>query len=244
MAAVLAAGEGAVLSHRSAGALWRILRDDGRTPDVTVTSSGRHGHDGIAIHATRRLEAGDRAVIDGIPVTSLARTLLDLAGVLSRDRFERAFDEAERLRLLDVRALSAQADANPGRRGLRVIRALIAERRVVPEDTRSALERDFARFCRKRGLPMPAFNVLVCGFLVDAVWLKERVVIELDGYAFHDRTRRSFEDDRRRDAKLQAARFKLARVTHRRLHREPDDLEADLRRLLRRSGPGVPAAAS
>jgi hypothetical protein len=130
--------------------------------------------------------------IDGIPVTSLARTLVDLAGVVSRERFENAFEEADRLGELDVREVEDVCDRSPGRRGVRRVRALIAARRM-PTDTREGLERKFARIIREASLPMPAFNVAIGGYVVDAVWPDHKLIVELDSYAFHDRTIESFE---------------------------------------------------
>ena len=108
MAAVLACGEGAVLSHRSAAHLWN-LKAGGTRIEVTAPASGRRAPDRVRLYRTRRLGSEDRTRIEGIPVTNLARTLIDLAGVVDRRRFERAFEEAERNRQLDVRASDSSA---------------------------------------------------------------------------------------------------------------------------------------
>jgi very-short-patch-repair endonuclease len=172
----------------------------------------------------------DRALRDGIPVIAVPRTLLDLAEVLGPRQLERAFEHAERLGLLDVRALRRLCERSRGRRGLRTLGDLLAAG-SEPTDTRSALERRFAALCRAGDLPPPAFNVGVGGFEVDALWPRERLIVELDGYLFH-RTRRAFESDRARDADLQLAGYRVLRITSRRLDREPAAVAATVRRLL------------
>jgi hypothetical protein len=176
------------------------------------------------------MHRNDVAVRDGIPVTSVARTLLDLSEVVDLRRLERAFEEAERLRLLDLRAIELTCERNPGRRGLRALRVLLGVLRPAPH-TRSELERRFLRFCRDTGLPPPAANVIVAGLEVDALWSERKLVVELDGYAVHH-TRGAFERDRTRDATLQLAGYRVLRVTARRLAEEPRVLAETLRRLL------------
>jgi hypothetical protein len=170
-------------------------------------------------------------VREGIPVTSIARTLLDLGEVLRPRQLERAFEEAERRRLLDVRAIEKLLERSPGRRGLRPLGALIREQRGPAPVTRSELERLFLDFCRHAGLPRPTANAIVAGHEVDMVWMEQRVGVELDGRAYHQ-TRAAFERDRRRDAKLQVAGFRVIRVTHRWLVEDPAGLANTLRALL------------
>jgi hypothetical protein len=188
MAAVLACGDGALLSHLSAAILWGIARSGSRRLDVTVVAQGGRSRPGIVVHQVRHLSVDDRAVRERIPITSLARTLLDMAEVVSPRRVERAFEEADRLGLLDVRGVQELCDRSPGRRGLKTLLPLVGERAHPTPDTRSDLEADFAAFCRERELPPPAFNVLVEGFLVDAAWVERKLVVELDSWGFH-RTR-------------------------------------------------------
>jgi very-short-patch-repair endonuclease len=176
------------------------------------------------------LDEDDRGARDGIPVTSVARTLLDQAAILPLDSLRRAFEQAERLRLLDVRTLYAACERSPRRHGLRAVNLLLAEGRE-PWETRSELERRFVELCRNANLPMPTLNAVVAGYEVDAVWMNQRIVVELDGYAFH-RTRAAFERDRARDIALQLAGYRVLRLTSRRLHREPDGIIAALRSLL------------
>jgi very-short-patch-repair endonuclease len=176
------------------------------------------------------LHAEDRSVRDNIPVTSVARTLFDLGEVVDRRRLERAFEEADRLRRLDLRAIERVCRRSRGRRSLRVIRPLIDSLLPAPE-TRSVLERRFVAFCRNHRLPAPMMNALVSDFLVDAVWPSRRLVVELDSYGFH-RHRAAFERDRKRDAELQLAGYSVLRLTDRRLTGEPGQVAAQIRRLL------------
>jgi very-short-patch-repair endonuclease len=241
MAAVLACGEGATLSHRSAAALWGIAEVPDTRVEVIVPRNRASRHRGnrasIAIHGTRELPDEQRTVRYSIPVTTVSRTLLDLAGSVAPARLRRAFEAADRLELLDLRGLvglceSARCHAGTGR-----LRALAAEHLALPE-TRSELERRFLRLCERAALPRPAVNVVVAGFEVDCFWPSRRLVVELDGYQFHH-DRASFERDRRRDAALQVAGHTVVRVTHTRLVGEEASIVAELEKLL-----GLPRSAS
>jgi len=234
MAAVLAGGTGAVLSHRHAAVLWGLHRTSRAVIDVSTTRVLR-SRPGLQVHRARRF---DRTIRDGIPVTTVAQTLLDLAEVVPRRQLERAVDEAERRRLFDLRAVDAVCQRNPGRRGLKPLRAVIANA-VEPPATHSEMEQRFAEFCKDAGLPQPAFNALVAGFLVDAVWEDAKLVVELDSWTFHG-GRQAFEADRERDTALQLADYRPIRVTWRKLTREPSRLQAELRRALRRQRPPSP----
>ena len=230
LAAVLACGAGALLSHRSAAALWGLLPTARPLMDVTSGRSRRGGR-GIALHRVRRLDPSDRAKRDGIPVTSVARTLLDLADVVPPTLLERAFEEAERLSLLDACAIAAACDRGVGRRGVTRLRALVTAHRPPVALIRSELERRFVGLCRRARLPLPAMNVVVAGLEVDAVWPDRRLVVELDGHAFH-RTTAAFERDRERDATLALAGFRVVRFTYRRLDTEPEAVAGIVRALL------------
>lgn len=226
-AAVLACGEGAVLSHQSAAALWGLVRPYG---PVHVTArygwaSRRH----IQLHESH-LRPTERTTKDGIPVTSVARTLFDLAEAADCRRLERTWEEADRLGLLELRAVERVCELSYGRRGIKPIRRLLAEARA-PSITRSALEERFAEFCRQHRLPPPATNVTLLDREVDAYWSGPRLVVELDGFAYH-RHRAAFERDRARDAALQATGYRVIRLTHRRLQAEPEAIAAELRKLL------------
>lgn len=241
MAAVLACGEGrrsrgeakpALLSHHSAAALWGLIRPVASPVDVT-SPRGRPGRKGIRLHRGR-IHPEDRKLRDLIPVTSVARTLFDFAEAADRRSLERAFEEAERLRLLDLTALERVCARGPGRRAQRPIRDLLSRERSTGV-LRSPLESDFGSFCREHGLPSPATNAYVLGLEVDAVWPVARLVVELDGFAYHGH-RAAFERDRKRDAALQVAGYRVLRLTHRRIASEPAAVAAELRRLLGAGG--------
>jgi very-short-patch-repair endonuclease len=236
MAAVLACGPGAVASHRTGGWLYDLHPPS--PPRVEVTAPGRshRGHGGVLLHQVRRLPDADRAERGGIPVTTVARTLLDLAEVLLPRQLERVVEEAERQRLFDLGALEDLCARSPGRHGVRPLRALLAQPQFAPAPTRSELERLFLDLCRDKGLPAPAVNVWVEGFEVDALWADRRLVVELDGYAFHG-DRSAFERDRLRDAELQLAGYRVLRVTYRRLRAEPVEVAEAVRSLLSRRPP-------
>jgi uncharacterized protein DUF559/putative AbiEi antitoxin of type IV toxin-antitoxin system len=237
MAAVLACGEAALLSHRSAAELWGIGTYLDIRIDVTVPDrSGRH-RPHIAVHRPRSLPEEDRGELDGIPVTTPARTIRDLASVVGASRLQRAFHEADRLGLLDVPALAALCTRTSGRRGAGRLRALLATHIGPSPGTRSALEHRFLDLCHRAGLPTPAINVPVCDYEVDALWPAQRLVVELDGYAFHH-ARKAFETDRTRDAALQLAGYRVLRVTHRRLVDDPSAVIETIRKLLA-AGPGA-----
>lgn len=226
LAAVLAHGEGALLSHLSAAALWRLI--DGPTHRVDVTSErGRPGRSGIRLHRSDTHPL-DRTVRHRIPVTSVAQTLLDIAESSPR-RLRRAYEEADRAGLLRPGALEQTCERNQGRRGLAVIRKVMTEEHLGA--TRSPLEDLFGALCRKHGLPLPAVNARLLGLEVDALWKEQRLVVELDGFAYHGH-RAAFERDRARDAALQAAGYRVVRFTHRRLEQESAAVAAQLQTLL------------
>jgi very-short-patch-repair endonuclease len=230
MAAVLACGPDALLSHRSAAALWNLAPTSSPLVDVTAPR-GRGTHRGIALHRPRKVHPDDRAEHDGIPATSVARTLFDLAEVVDRRRLERAFERAERLGALDMPAIEVVCGRNPGRRAHKALGELLPS--LYPDDlgTRSELERRFVDLCRQAGLPAPEVNAFIEGFEVDALWRDQRLVVELDGYEYH-RTRAAFERDRARDAALQLAGYRVLRVTARQLAERPAEVVETVRRLL------------
>jgi hypothetical protein len=228
MAAVLACGPDALLSHRSAAVLLDLLQITETRIDVSVVDN-RRSRRGIAIHRVR-LHRQDRTERSGIPVTSVARTLLDLAGVVRLRLLERAVDQAERMQVFDLRAIERLKERNPRRHGLAALNQVLAYY-MGPAPTRSELERLFLGRCRKANLPPPAVNSFIAGLEVDFAWQGHRVVVELDGYRYHG-TRRAFERDRLRDSALQIAGYRVLRVTYRRLEREPAQVVSDLRALL------------
>lgn len=227
MAAVLACGDGALLSHRSAAVLWGLMRSRGGVIDVSAARGRRRR--GITIHEGGIVDA-ERAAVARIPVTSVPRTLFDLAEVIDEKQLTRAFEEADRLRLLRLKELEAVCARGHGRRALRPIRTLIDAARA-PEDTQSPLEDLVLDLCREYDLPLPVTGAKVLGCEVDALWPGRRLMVEADSWTFH-RHRAAFERDRERDAAMQAEGYRVIRLTHRRLEREPAEVASQLHRLL------------
>lgn len=237
LAAVLALGRGALLSHESAAALWGLAGD---RPEVHVTAPRgrqvRPGRKGIKVHRCKfqRDEVTARA---DIPVTTVARTLFDLAERSEAQRLRSAWDEASRLRVLRVPEVARIYERHPGRRRARkrVRPFLLAEQRHV-EDSASPLEDRFAAFVATHRLPPPQTNVLVDGDEVDVLWPAARLIVELDSWEFHSH-RAAFEKDRDRDIDHLLDGYRTIRVTHRRLSEEPDRLAAQIRALLAATEP-------
>lgn len=232
MAGVLACGPDAVLSHRTAALLWGVLEGSWTTVDVTVPRE-RRGRDGVRVHFAKPA-ADERTVDAGIPVTTVARTLLDLGGVLDVHQLNRALERAEALRLADKTPLPALVARHLGRRGTPKLRAAMQEG-LRPAVTKSELERCFLTFVDTAGLPRPQTNVwLQIGaewIEVDCVWPGQRVIVELDSRAYH-RTTAAFERDRRRDRRAQTHGWRPIRVTDWALREEAEAVAAELRALL------------
>jgi Protein of unknown function (DUF559) len=218
MAAVLACGPEAVLSHHSAAALLGI-RSDARTKhDVTVPGR-RRSRPGIEIHSGR-LEPQDTTAVEGIPCTSVARTLLDLAESVDARALDRAVEQAERNRIFDLDAIDDVLARADGRRGAPRLRRAVEGHRET--GARSELEHRFLELCEAAGLPRPETNVwLEEGLEVDFLWREQGLAVETDGYAIHG-TRQAFERDRHRDQRLLGAGLRVMRVTWRQLEREPE----------------------
>ena len=228
MAAVLAGGPGAVLSHASAAALWGIRPTSATRIDVTVRSAGgRAKRPGLRIHRTPTLRADEITEEQAIRVTTPARTLLDLAATLPRRALERALDEAEIHELYDLASLDAMARTHAGERGARHLRRALDED-GDPTLTDSELEELMLALCEEHGLERPEPQAWVAGLRVDFLFAASRLVVETDGYRYH-RTRRAFERDRERDAILARAGYRTLRFTHRQLTREPAMVAATLR---------------
>jgi hypothetical protein len=174
--------------------------------------------------------AEDRTIREGFPVTTVGRTLFDLAEVAPYDQLEKAVEEADRLNLLRLRELEEVCERGRGRRALKPVRRLIAEL-APPDEGRSPLEVRFAAFVRLHNLPAPVQNVDVLGHEVDALWPAAKLIVELDSWEYHGH-RAAFERDRARDSKLLIAGYRTIRITHRRLDREAEQLAAEIRQLL------------
>jgi very-short-patch-repair endonuclease len=236
MAALLAVGDDAVLSHRSAAALWGMLRGDGSCVDVCVPRSLRPSP-GIHLHRTA-LAPDETTRHDAIPATTVARTLLDLAATLDRHRLQRALEQAEMLRLTDQTSLQNLTTRHAHRPGTPALTQLLEAGALDQAPTRSELEDRFLAFLDAHRLPRPQVNATIrvgdTTIEADFLWPQARVIAELDGHAFHGH-RQAFEHDRLRDRRLQTEGWRVIRITWRQLHREPEALAADLRLLLRRT---------
>ena len=228
MAAVLTAGERAVLSHRSGAALWGL--GIANTSRIEITTPRDRRRPKLKVHVAR-LADDEITTRDGIPVTSVSRTLLDLAAVAPRRQVEKAVREAEHRLLGDKASVGVLLERHQGRKGTKTLREL--RQRAGHGVTDSEFEERFLTFLDERGFERPRLNAYIEGFRCDAVWPAQKVVVELDGRAYHDDDDH-FETDRVRDRKLQAAGFAPIRVTWKALDTKPDDLEHDLAALLAR----------
>jgi len=225
LAAVRAVGDGAVLSHGNAAALWNLRAPPGGRVHVTTGPGGRSRRAGLVVHRSRALPRGHVTQHDRIPVTTVARTLSDLAGAVEPAALARAVEAAEALRLLDV---PAALEASAGRPGAARLATLLA---AEPAHTRSDFEAAMIVLCDRHGIEPPRTNVVVAGHLVDCHWPAQRVVAELDSWRFHN-TRAAFERDRARDADLQALGFIAVRFTYPQVMRRPAWVASRLRPLL------------
>jgi len=236
MAAVLAVGDEAVLSHRDAAALHG-LRPPGDHARWEVTTTARAGStDRIRVFRTIALDARDTAAVEGIPVTSVARTLVDLAGTLPREQLAKALNEAERRRVFDLRAVehAMRACARRNGRGHAELRRALAQLAAVgAQVTRSELEDRFVALLDAHDLPRPATNYGIEGMDVDACWPEQRLVVELDGWNAHH-TRQAFQDDRERGNVLELAGWTLLRFTWADVTGRSDDAAARVGRALAR----------
>lgn len=235
MAAVLACGPVALLSHGSGAALWGLRPPGGTAIDVTIRSGGRRTPgQGVRIH--RSVVAGEAfgTVERGIPVTSVAWTLLDLAAAVRPHVLRRAVEEADRRELLDVRAIDRALIASPRRAGSTALRAILADMaRHGITRTRSDVEAKLLQICLDHDLPRPQVNHYDNGVEVDFRWPRHRLVVEVDGWAYH-RGRAAFATDRARDRRALASGWRVARFTAVEVLREPRSVARELGRLLDR----------
>jgi very-short-patch-repair endonuclease len=229
LAAVLSCGPDALLSHLSAAWLWGISTRLPAVPEVTVTGSVRHARADIRVHSAGTFDSTDHAIADGIPVTAVARTLLDVAGA-AEGNVRWALPRAKRRGLLDVIAIDAVLSRSAGMRGAARLRDAL-DRYRTRAFTRSDLERDFLRLVEREGLPRPSMNLFICGYELDAYWANVRFAVELDTYDYHG-DEISFEEDRMRQEDLKLAGIEMVRVTGRRMDREPTAVASRLRNLL------------
>ena len=234
LAAVLAV-PGSVLSHRDAAGLHGLRPSNHPGIDVTGTEA-RSRLPGIHVRRTTVLDVEDIVIVNAVPVTTVARTLVDLAGIVPKDHLAKALREADRLQLLDIRAIEQARTRTKGRRGKgdRALREALAElQRHATTLTRSTLEAAYSALVDNAGLPKPRTNVHIegMGMEVDAYWPDHWLVVELDGWESHH-TRHAFQRDRERDADLTAVGFRVLRFTHRHVVHDADRVTAILRALL------------
>jgi very-short-patch-repair endonuclease len=221
VAAVLACGDGAVVSHESAAVLWRLIGRRAGTPvNVTVPAGRCPRRPGIRIHRVRALQPDEATRLRGIPVTTPARALFDLAFQVSVRELEQAVAQAERMYGGTQRRLLALVARYPARPGTPKLRELLDGPRQ-PALARSEAEERFLALVRRAGLPDPESNVRFHGYELDFLWREQAFAVEIDGYAFHG-DRGAFEADRRRDADLAARGIQVMRITWRQIANEPE----------------------
>jgi very-short-patch-repair endonuclease len=223
-AALMACGAGAVLSHGSAAAVWGLEKHF-KAP-FEVTAPNRHRRSGIIVHYAA-LHRNDRAVNRGLPVTSPARTALDLAPRLTDRQLERAVDDLRNAGYLQPDPLAEVLARYPHHRGAAKLRSVDISR----EPTRSDWELDFIDYLKRYDLPMARINTKIGGYEVDALFPDAKVIVELDSWTHH-RSRTSFRNDRRRDAALLARGYVTIRITWERLAEKPHEVAAELREIL------------
>ena len=213
-AALLACGL-ATLGHITAVALWELVPDGG--PVIHVIGRHRRAPAGVVVHEG---DPGEPARRHGLPVTTVARSLLDLAAT-NHPALPRALNEAQVKKLVSLDELLTFAQGRPGARALR---ALATE---SPGYTRTKAERLLLALTRRADLPRPHTNTRLLGYEIDALWPQHRLALEVDGWAAHH-TRRAFERDRVRDADLQIAGYRVLRITWDRLIRRPEAVAAQI----------------
>jgi len=242
MAATLACGEGAVLSHWSAAGHWELLGVR-QGAEIHVSAPGhRRPTAAIKAHWVPGLDGRDCTLRDRIPVTTVARTLLDLGAIATPKQLQRATNQAERKGLLAESAVRELIERNRGRKGIKEFVAVTAAVNASTHRTRSDLEVAFLNFCRGYRLPTPVNNGKVGGFEVDMHWPGTKLIVELDDYEYH-RTPTSFEKDRRMDAELKLKGYTVLRVTGTWIDTDPHGLAKTLRALLQAEAVDVPPVA-
>jgi hypothetical protein len=227
VAALLYAGSGAGLSHSAAAWWWQLVSDHQQRIHVSAPGKRRSVR-GVCVHHPTQV---DLTVHRGLPATSVARTLLDLASVVSLQRLRRALAEAEYRRLLDLDALRLLMGR--GHSGSATLRLALDRHCPGLARTRSVLEERFLALCEAFVIPMPEVNAKVTGLMVDALWRPQRLIVELDGYAAHG-SRAAIERDRQRELRLRHAGYQVLRYTWRQITDTPDKVAADLNAALRR----------
>jgi len=239
MAAVLACGPGAVLSHRSAAYLWGLV--DSWEEPIDVTAPNRRGRspDGVAAHRDGSLQPIDTTTLHGIPCTTVARTILDFAGVEPEWRVRKAVGEAEVLRILDKAKLRALLKRSRRRRGVARLRLILDSIHPQTKRTRSELERLFLGMCARGSVPEPEVNVWLLApngkrYQADFLWRDQWLIVEADSRRFHD-TYSAFVEDRKRQQQLELAGWRVSRCTWEEVEREPRRLAITVKGLISRA---------
>jgi predicted transcriptional regulator of viral defense system len=236
MAAVLACGPGAVLSHQSAAALWGIRGSAASVVDVTAPTRGGRGRKGIRVHRGDRLVDAEVTIVDGVPCTTVARTVVDLAGVLAPGALEYAIHRAQSTRRLRRNEIVDVLARSPNRRGTAAVRRVLGLAASGEDQVRSGTERRMLRICARAGLPMPRVNTWIAldagsGVEVDFTWPEQMLAVEVDSRTYHG-TDRALGNDPRRDRRLTLAGWRVARFSYRDVTERADTVAAELRQLL------------
>jgi len=240
MAAVLVGGPGAVLSHLSALSILRMLRADRPHPlHVSVSGRSRRRRPGICFHRVAPFDDDEFTVMDGIPVTSPGRTLVDVAGMLGSREIEVAASVAERNGLTTIDELVSLPDRYPRRPGISVLRSLFKDMRG-PDFTRSEAERRCLELLRTAGLSRPHTNVPLGPYELDLFWPEEGIAVEIDGRAHHSSLSR-FEGDRRKDMWLRAHGIEVIRLSWKQITRDGTATAVQLGQSLALAHPGDPS---
>lgn len=234
-AALLSCGRGAVLSHRSAAALWGMLLEPQTAVHVTVpTHAGRARRRGVRLHRSRTLGDGAVATREGFPVTSMARTLVDIAATEPLRIVEIALEGADSANVLDLGAIEALAPRGCGLPGSRRLYSLLDEALIGTTITRSGLEEKMLALCRRAGLPQPAFNQRLGPWEVDCLWRRERLVVEVQSTRHH-RTTHQVARDAEKESDLMAEGYDVLHVADVHIVRNPTTVARRVERQLRMS---------
>ena len=226
-AAVLASPRGSVISHLSAATLWALRPIDPLVIDVSVPRRSGRQREGLRVHRPRCLDPEDLTTRHGIPVTTVPRTIVDLADVLGTRSMERLLDEAEYLGLLDRTSLHATIERNIMRSGASRLKAILADHEPGTTRTRSRLEEAFFALVSRAALPQPEVNAKLGPWTIDFLWRAERLAVETDGARSHDRDRQR-ESDGARNAWLIAHDYRPLRLTWKQVTEREDEVLAAL----------------
>jgi Protein of unknown function (DUF559) len=220
MAATLAGGEGALASFRAAAALQGLRNTPTGLIDITIPGKGSRHVPGLRVHFSRCLSPPDRDEVEGIPCTSWARTVVDLAATETRSELIRVIERSQILQVFDALVLDAAMNRAQGKKGVGVLRSILAELSDDPPCTSNEFERDLLFLTAKHSLPTPVVNGWVLGYQVDFHWPEAKLIVEADGRETHA-TPIAFERDRERDLTLELAGWRVLRISARQLRRQP-----------------------